>query len=501
MRHGRSSENTLMMADSADGLARPASARLQVNFLFAVYILFLLEGPLRKWVLPEYQQWIYFVRDPFILASYLIAFSSGTYLRHAWSAAFLVAAVLTALLAAVVYPWNARGFLAAGFGLRSYWLYVPMAFVFAATFDLDGLRRFLRLNLALSVPYAMLVVAQLQLGASHWLSRGIDADAPVVGVALDVIRPYGLFTYTGQNVTFCALLVACAVAAWLLPHRAAIGPWLRTLGTLGALVAAAVTGSRAIYFLVGTIGLACLGGLVASRAGALRVRAMTLAIFVTIAPLFILAAAFPHAYEAFLIRFEGAGGVREGLVDRAVGIALGMFAGVDEAPVAGIGPGAASSTVQRLLPPPVRPENELERMNWELGPVFGPLFGLGRLAFAAWLLVTTLAAARRGNMLGLPFAGLAAVWIQSGQITYSTLGGYMAWLSAGLAMAAALRLGGLEQGGAACVLRSSPAIRSSIRPRSSVILPVLRMSRSFSRPALRHAIKRQQGSEWSSIGT
>ena len=39
-----------------------------------IYWLLIFEGALRKWVFPEYQQIIFFLRDPIVLLAYIIAF-------------------------------------------------------------------------------------------------------------------------------------------------------------------------------------------------------------------------------------------------------------------------------------------------------------------------------------------------------------------------------------------------------------------------------------------
>ena len=47
--------------------------RIIVFCTFAIYWLLIFEGALRKWVLPNAQEWLFFVRDPFALAIYFLA--------------------------------------------------------------------------------------------------------------------------------------------------------------------------------------------------------------------------------------------------------------------------------------------------------------------------------------------------------------------------------------------------------------------------------------------
>src|ERR1700754_4168105 len=53
--------------------AREQARRRVVLLVFVVYLLAIFEGSLRKYVLPGFGQYIFFVRDPFVAWAYLIA--------------------------------------------------------------------------------------------------------------------------------------------------------------------------------------------------------------------------------------------------------------------------------------------------------------------------------------------------------------------------------------------------------------------------------------------
>src|SRR5271156_3842945 len=48
--------------------------RIIVIIVFIVYWLLIFEGVLRKWALPGFQKILFFIRDPFVLTIYLLAF-------------------------------------------------------------------------------------------------------------------------------------------------------------------------------------------------------------------------------------------------------------------------------------------------------------------------------------------------------------------------------------------------------------------------------------------
>src|ERR1700683_5113264 len=56
--------------------------RLIVHLIFVVYALLILEGAIRKWVAPHLGKPLFFIRDPFVLAIYILVFTKRTRLRN-----------------------------------------------------------------------------------------------------------------------------------------------------------------------------------------------------------------------------------------------------------------------------------------------------------------------------------------------------------------------------------------------------------------------------------
>src|SRR5215470_672311 len=113
-----------------------------------VYLLLIFEGSLRKWVLPQLSQYIFFIRDPFVLYAYLFAT-----VHHLWPkrSPFLAASIVLAvvgfligILALVISGSGATGGLLAVYGWRNYFLYAPLAFLIGATFSVADLQRVCR---------------------------------------------------------------------------------------------------------------------------------------------------------------------------------------------------------------------------------------------------------------------------------------------------------------------------------------------------------------------
>src|SRR5262245_66481114 len=61
----------------ASARSRERARRRVVGLVLLVYLLLIFEGSLRKWLLPQLSLYIFFIRDPFVLIAYLLAFRHG----------------------------------------------------------------------------------------------------------------------------------------------------------------------------------------------------------------------------------------------------------------------------------------------------------------------------------------------------------------------------------------------------------------------------------------
>lgn len=407
-----------------------------VRLVYVVFFLMLVEGPLRKWFAPGLALPIYFMRDPFVLILYGYALRYGFLGRSGLEQLWFGFAFLATIVGGIGYLLDGIVFQAWLIGARNYWLYLPMAFVVMNTFKKPDVLRFLRISLILAIPYAMLVILQYRSPAEAWINKGIEEDSIAVGVAFGVIRPFGLFTYTGQNVTFTAFLFASLLAV-MFAKSANINRLLlfASLPAVGAL--SVLTGSRGIYFMLAAIILAAVSGLIASgriQRSFSRLLGIGAAVGVALA---LLSTQFTDMSDAMEDRFQRAAQNEGGLFDRAIGGVFGFAKPIGESPVFGYGIGRGAPvttrfTGERAL---IYGEGDLERNVNELGPFVGIALVALRFHLAVLLALKALAAARRNEMLALPLAGFAMISIVTGQITNSPLNGYLPWLVVGLVFA------------------------------------------------------------------
>src|SRR5260370_22726506 len=108
-----------------------------VRLVFVIYWLLILEGVIRKWVFPEWGRAFFFVRDPFVIAVYALAFRNRMMPSRS---PFLIAGyVLAAISISLIFVQRAVApstfdWILAIYGLRNYFLYIPLAFLVARCF-------------------------------------------------------------------------------------------------------------------------------------------------------------------------------------------------------------------------------------------------------------------------------------------------------------------------------------------------------------------------------
>ena len=418
---------------------REAQRRFAVKWVFFIFILSLIEGPLRKWFLPGLAGPLTLLRDPFVIVLYGYCLNNGLMrLRGVAAPLWLGFATLTSLVGLVQYA--EAGFSVWGWtlGVRTYWLYLPLAFVVAKAFTPEDILRFMRLCVWIAIPYAWLVVAQYNAPPFAFVNLGVAGDENAsAGLTKNILRPFGLFSYTWPNVQFAAFVVAAFIAFYVANAPMRRRGLFLAAGGISIAVMSVLTGSRSIYFLVAMILLFTLFGLWLARPGMRAFsRSIGIAGFVLLAAaLFV--AVFPDMLEAMRIRFEVAEGSEGSIWTRAFGGLIEWTGAIYSAPLLGAGIGAGAPGVARFLglPDLIYGEGDLLRNVNELGLFLGfPMLFL-RFGAAIWIAWIAFLAARRRRIWALPLAGFAFPFILMGPITHSPLNAFLVWLAAGFVMA------------------------------------------------------------------
>jgi hypothetical protein len=432
------------------------AARYWQQALFGVFVLLVFEGALRKWVFPWGQAGIYLVKDAILLAVYFGFLSDGQRNQPALRAAGAIKIVLILSFVwgclEVLNP-NSPSILVGLVGLKTYFLYVPVAFILPyAIKSREHLFDLIRRYLIMAIPVAVLGFVQIAAGPESRLntyvsySEDVEAAGIRFGEAYELVRASGTFSFISGYTTFLSFVSFLAIGynmarRWRFKNN--IAPILALILAIGAMF---TTGSRApIYTLVAT-GPLILGMAVVSRVLAPQT-AMRLSILIPIIAI-VAVSLSSRAYEGFVARATY--GVDDTVYYRVISAPLDQTIGaLLEAPALGFGIGtthAAGLTIMQtdefwwlhgLLV-----EEEPARVTEELGVI-----GLILIYFVRFLIATFALRCAMSfkdpayRSLGIVLMAYLAVYILVGSINNPTAGFYY-WGALGLLLA----MQRLEQG-------------------------------------------------------
>ncbi len=443
------------VAQAAGETMPPANRKIE-NLILVIFWLLLLEGALRKWVAPQLSQYIFFIRDPFVLLLYWHALRAGAFrnqgLLFQAGLAFAVCAIFLAFIQSISFG-NPRMFIVTIYGWRQYFLYLPLPFVMAATLNADSLVRVARHALVAAILMAPLVFMQFQSSPSAIINRGIADDESLqfrsMGLGAGTIRPSGSFTSNVGVGNLIPSSLAFLLSMWLMPARGRrFGTVFLLLAAAGIATCLALSGSRGAFVHSALVFLsAILAGAVSRNAG-IRTRAVMIPVAALLAGVVLYPLVFPDALEAMLARVQAASASEAqvtsfGLFGRAFYDAIGFVSAIGTTPLTGFGLGLGGNGRTFLGPAiadiagNIYAESEWSRHIIDLGSVVGVLFIAYRIVFTVVLLQQSVAATRAtGNPLPVLLFGYVGVGLFFSQLTgHGTIGGFI-WLYLGLCMAA-----------------------------------------------------------------
>lgn len=442
--------------------ARPATAAAErarrhlIHVVLIIYLLAIFEGSLRKYVAPQFGAYIFFIRDPFLIYAYVLATRHGLWPRHsAWfmfSVFMCGFGVLLFVLQSALGGLDNTRVLLGIYGWRSYFMYVPLAFLIGAQFRAADLARFGKVTLWLALPIALLVALQFASPQNATINVGIseDKDFQFQGIGLDAerIRPTGPFTSpTGQS-QFVTTATVFLLALLLLPAaKRKLGRVMLILSAGAILTCVALGGSRGTTLSCALVGLFAMGLGVIGRGAALKARALALPTTLAVIAAVLYPIVFPVGFQAFMNRWDTAAvaeqGIEGGVLGRALYGFIDFFRLVETVPALGYGlgyGGNASITLNAMVDgvaPGKLVETDFARHMVDLGPAFGLCYIAFRFGLAIWLLRLVLQATRRvSDPLPMLLFAFASYVLLLGQLTgHGTINVY-GWLFTGLCIAA-----------------------------------------------------------------
>ncbi len=442
------------MVASADTPQERARRRL-VAVILVIYLLAIFEGSLRKYVVPQFAQYVFFVRDPFLIYAYALATLFGLWpkdnLLFKISVFMCGFGVLLFCLQTAVYGFDNTRVLLGIYGWRSYFFYVPLAFLIGAQFRRADLRRFAKVTLALAVPIAVLVVLQFAAPPGAAINVGVAEEQELqfksVGITVERIRTNGPFTSPAGQQQFIAVAFAFLLAM-LLSSKNRLGVAFLAITGSATLTCLALSGSRGAMLLCALIGVFAVGLATLGRGMAIKAKALLLPAALGLAAIALYPIVFPDGFATFITRWDSAAqaeaGTPGGIFGRSVLGLLHFTRLFGEVPTFGYGLGYGGNASQILgatvdgVSPGKLVEADFSRHMVDLGPVFGIVYIGYRIAVVVWLAWLVVQATRSDAdpvaMLLFAYVSYTVIFNQlTGNGTINLFG----WLFTGLCIAAA----------------------------------------------------------------
>ena len=456
------------------GNAREAARRRIVRLVFVMFWLLMFEGAVRKWVVPRFSAYLYFVRDPVVLYVYFIALRHGLFMRPRQVLWIGVAIATVATLLGIVHlvGGGQYTFVLAAYGFRNYFLYLPLAFVIGECFDYNDLRRMTRHTLIAMIIAAPIAVIQFKSPAHSAINAGIATDREYqfenLAAGSGKIRPAGTFTSVMGMTQLTAACVAALMWSWAVPSSRRTGTsWLIRSAVLATATALAVSGSRTSFILSALViitGMAITPFLSGATA---KLRGFIIPMIVVLAFVFLFPIVYPEAFHTFANRWNDAQQTESqqfalGWVGRILFSFYDFARLLGQIPAFGYGIGTGGNGAAALgVSFHGVDVNKLAEEDWsrhvvELGPALAIVFIAYRIGFGIWLGTRSLRATLlSGDPLPVLLFAYCGVAIVEAQITGHGLVNGFGWLYTGFCLAA----GNVMLGGRGLVPESSASFR------------------------------------------
>lgn len=408
------------------------------QLIWVYLILWLLEGALRRWVLPGLSTPLLLVRDPVVVAIYWLAITRNVFPTSAFITFGALLGATAFFNAILLGHGNA---MVALYGTRCDFLDIPLIFIMGKVLRQKDLINLAKVAVYIVVPYTALLAAQFYEPQDSWINRGVGDGSVSAGFsgALGRFRPPGTFTFITGPAELYPLITAC----WfLLIQENEMPGWLALVSGGAILIAMPVSISRLLFVNVGIVAMAGIAALVIGRrfSGGMFFRIILIALLMPL-----LAAqipAFEDGMEAFSARWQNSttsqGGIEGSIIDRVLGDLFGAF---DEANIEGLGSGFSTNVGQTILTGDVgfgASEGEWGRLLYDNGLILGSMLILYRTLLTGYLVWCSLKAMQRRSPQALVFVLGGFLLILQGQWGQASTQGAAA-IFGGLTLAAIAR--------------------------------------------------------------
>ncbi|HEY6071675.1 MAG TPA: hypothetical protein VIU85_09905, partial [Chthoniobacterales bacterium] len=359
-----------MITDSPEEKAKQRVRQL----IWAYFWLLLVEGALRKWVVPQLSNPLLLIRDPVMLAIYYYSIRGRVFPNNAWVISLWTITTFS-FVASVISLYD---FLPITpileitlYGVRCNAFHLPLIFIMASVFDEEDVKRFGWWILVLMVPMSLLMAAQFRASPESFINRTVGlGEAEQLTAGGGKIRPPGPFSFISGTVYYITLASAFVIYGAL--TRTVYKNWLLLLAGVAVVVGIIVSGSRSCVASVLLV-VFCIAIIFMIRPNAVNKFGRTLVIVVVVALIVTRLPIFKEGTQILSDRFTESAEAAEttvtkGIVDRVISGFTEGFEHIDKFPLFGYGIGIGTNVGGRILigrPAFLLAENEWSRVEAE----------------------------------------------------------------------------------------------------------------------------------------
>ncbi|MCY2687948.1 hypothetical protein [Salinimicrobium sp. TH3] len=408
--------------------------------VWAFFILLIIEGGLRKWVLPGLATPLLIVRDPLAIWMIYKAIQKGIWTPGAY---VIIMWFVTILSLAVTFIFGHGNFLVAFYGFRITVLLFPVIFIIGAVFNKNDVIKMGKVMLWITIAMTILVAFQFYSPQSAWVNRGVGGDLSGSGFsgAAGFLRVPGTFSFTNGLSLFYGLAAAYIFYFWIAEGKKNVSKLLLAFASFSLLAAIPLSISRAVVFQI-ALSLVFMMGVTLRNPGKVKniigFASIGILLFLLIGNFSFFETASKALTERFTTANTTEGGMVEGVfIDRFLG---GMFSAISNESFAfwGGGLGMGTSVGAEVLAGGrgvyLIGEDEWARIMGEMGLIFGLIVIFVRVGLAMDLLKRAWDNLSYSNILPWMLISFGLMNILQGQWSQPTNLGFVV-LVAGLIIA------------------------------------------------------------------
>jgi hypothetical protein len=424
------SYSTIALADAFE-VKKEDSNLIIKKGIFAYFFLLILEGALRKWVLPGLSGPLLIIRDPIAMWLVYITWRRGILKANIYLSVVVIIGFISIFTALLLGHGN---LIVTLFGARVLLFHFPIIFIIGKIFDREDLIKVGKIALWISIPMTILLALQFYSPQSAWVNRGVGGDLKGAGYtgALGYSRPPGTFSFTTGVTMFYSLLAPYIFYFWLYPKN--INRLLLIASTLALLGAIPFSISRGLFF---QVLLTAIFTILATFRKPQYIGKLILVLITVFIAFLVLSqtSVFQKSIEAFTTRLTTAskdeGGVKGTLVRRQIGGLILALVGAPDfnPPFFGYGIGMGTNVGGQLLGGGsgklyLIAEGEWERTIGEIGYLFGLTVIFIRLGFTFKLFVGSYKRLATGDLLPWLLLSYAILEVSQGNWAQPTSLGF-----------------------------------------------------------------------------